>query len=424
MKKRFVIWTLILFSLYGLLLGLYFFQWTGVGVPPAYEGTAADPATFMTERELQLSQEYSRYQNFLSFLGEPLEWIIYLGVMVFGVSLVFKNFGERISRFSFVQIPMFVLLLSTLTSILLFPLDYARRWLSVEYGISTQSFSSWMRDELIGFWVGYVIMALLITVLYFLMRKFQKRWWLFAWVLMIPFLIFMMYLQPVVIDPLYNDFTELQDKQLEEKILTLADEAEIPAERVYEVNMSEKTNSMNAYVNGIGSNLRIVLWDTTLERLQDKEVLFIMAHEIGHYVMNHLYWNLAGVIVATFFGLYFTYHLMKWSVRKWGGKFGFSKISDVASLPLFYLILTILSFASSPVELAISRNAETDADRYAIEMTQDPEAAIGSFQELTVNGLSDVNPPALVKYLRYGHPTMMERIHMLESYQDVEIKKE
>ncbi|WP_226582189.1 M48 family metallopeptidase [Halobacillus litoralis] len=423
MKKRFVTWTLVLYAIYGLLLGLYFFQWTDIGVPPAYEGSAADPATFMTERELQLSQEYSRYQNFLSFLAEPVEWIIYLGVMIFGVSVVFKDFGEKVSRFSIIKIPLFVLLLSTLTTFLLFPFDYARRWLSVEYGISTQSFSSWMKDELISFWVGFIIMALLITVLYFLMKKFEKRWWLIAWFLMIPFLFFMMYLQPVVIDPLYNDFTELQDKQLEEKILTLADEADIPAERVYEVNMSEKTNSMNAYVNGIGSNLRIVLWDTTLNRLQDNEVLFIMAHEIGHYVMNHLYWNLAGVIISTFFGLLFTYYLLRKSVRKWGDKLGFTKVSDIASLPMFYLILTLLSFIANPVELAVSRNAETDADKYAIEMTGDTEAAIGSFQELTVNGLSDVHPPALVKYLRYGHPTMMERIYMLENY-SVDVKEE
>lgn len=423
-KKKFITWTLVLYVIYGLLLGLYFFQWTDVGVPPAYEGTAADPATFMTEKELELSQEYSRYQNFLSFLGEPLEWMIYLGVMIFGATVVFKNFGKQISRFRIIQIPIFVLLLQTLTTILLFPLDYARRWLSVEYGISTQSFSSWMRDELIGFWIGFIIMALLITVLYLLMKKFEKRWWLIAWVLMIPFLFFMMYLQPVVIDPLYNDFTELQDKQLEEKILALADEADVPADRVYEVNMSEKTNSMNAYVNGIGSNLRIVLWDTTLNRLEESEVLFIMAHEIGHYVMNHLYWNLAGVIIATFFGLLFTYHLLRYATRRWGERLGFTKVSDIASLPMFFLILTMLSFLSSPVELAISRNAETDADKYAIEMTRDPGAAIGSFQELTVNGLSDVHPPALVKYLRYGHPTMMERIHMLESYQGIDVKEE
>ncbi|ARI75618.1 M48 family metallopeptidase [Halobacillus mangrovi] len=418
MKKKFVIWTLVLFSLYGLLLGLYLFQWADFGVPDAYKGTAADPTTFMTDRQLELAEDYSRYKDFLSFITEPLEWVIYLGVMVFGISLIFKQFSEQASRFKIIQIPLYVLLLQTVTTIILFPFDYISRRLSISYGISTQSFSSWMRDELIGFWVGFVIMAILITVLYWLMNKFRKRWWLYAWMLLVPFLVFMMFIQPVVIDPLYNDFTELQDKQLEEKILGLASQADIPAERVYEVNMSEKTNSMNAYVNGIGSNLRIVLWDTTLNRLKDNEVLFIMAHEIGHYVMNHLYMNLLGVIASSFVGLFLAYHLMHYTMRKWGEKWKVKDVSDIAALPVFFLLLSLLSFIASPVELAISRNAEKAADEYAIQMTEDPEAAVGSFQELTVNGLSEVNPPALVKYLRYGHPTMMERIHMLEQYQE------
>ncbi|MBA2174793.1 M48 family metallopeptidase [Halobacillus locisalis] len=418
MKKRFIKGTLIIYPLYVLLVWLYLFQWADVGIPAAYEGTAADPATFMTDRELELSQEYSRYRNFLSFATIPLEWIIYIGVLVFGLSHGFKKFGERISRFRIVSIPVYVLLLSALTWFLTFPVDYAYRYLSVHYGISTQSFSSWMRDEMLGFWIGFIIMALLITVLYMLIRRFEKRWWLYAWVGLIPFIVLMMYIQPVIIDPLYNDFYELQNKELEEKILTLAERADVPADRVYEVNMSEETNSMNAYVNGIGSSLRIVLWDTTLNRLQEDEVLFIMAHEIGHYVMNHLYWNLFGLLVGSFIGLYAGYRILRFAFRKWGDAWNVKDMSDIAGLPVLYIVLSLLTFVATPVELAISRNAEADADRYAIEMTEDVDAAIGSFQELTVNGLSDVNPPALVKYMRYGHPTMMERIHMLESYND------
>ncbi|WP_254853968.1 M48 family metallopeptidase [Halobacillus salinus] len=411
-------WTLILYPIYLLLVWLYLFQWSDFGVPAAYQGSAADPATFMTDRQLELSQEYSRYRNFLSLATIPLEWIIYLGVFLFGLSHLFKKFGESISRFRIVSIPIYVLLLSGLSWFLTFPFDYAYRFLSVRYGISTDTFSGWMRDEMISFWIGYITMALLITVLYLLMQRFEKRWWLYAWIGLIPFIALMMFIQPVIIDPLYNDFYELQDKQLEEKILALADEAEVPADRVYEVNMSEETNSMNAYVNGIGSSLRIVLWDTTLTRLKDNEVLFIMAHEIGHYVMNHLYWNLVGVLAGSFVGLYLTYRILTWLFRRYGERMNIKGAADIAGLPVLFIVLSILSFVAQPIEMTFSRGAEADADRYAIEMTGDVDAAIGSFQELTVNGLSDVNPPAVIKYLYYGHPTMMERIHMLEEYQE------
>ncbi|MFQ3546511.1 M48 family metallopeptidase [Halobacillus rhizosphaerae] len=414
MKKRFVKWTLILFPIYALIAGLYLFNWADYGVPAAYQGTAADPSTFMTAKQLALSEQFSRDKDFLFFISVPLQWIIYIGVLVFGLSRLFKEAGEQVSRFTAVKIPIYVLLLSCFTWIINLPIDYISRRLSLKYGISTQPFADWMKDQLISFWLDVGITAVLITVLYLLICKFQKRWWLYAWFLLIPFIVFMMYLQPVVIDPLYNDFTELKDPQLEQKILTLADQADIPADRVYQVDMSKKTNTMNAYVNGIGSNLRIVLWDTTLSKLSDKEVLFIMAHEMGHYVMHHLYLNLALSIVGAFIGLYLAYRLLHIFIRKWGSGWGVKGVGDITSLPALMLIFSLLSFAASPIELTISRSAEKAADEYAIHLQDDTDAAIGSFQELTVNSLSEVNPPWLVKYLRYGHPTMMERIHMLE----------
>ncbi|MDQ0484608.1 M48 family metallopeptidase [Guptibacillus hwajinpoensis] len=415
MKKR-ITWIILGFSIYALFMGLYLFSWADFGVPEAYKGTAADPATFMTERELQLSEEYSRYRNFLSFIAIPFEWIIYLGVLGFGLSKVFKQFSEGISKKKIVVVPLYILLLTAFTWVLTFPLQYWARSLSVKYGINTQSFSGWMKDEMVSFWINVGLTSLVIGVLYALIKRFKKKWWLAAWGLMIPYLAFMMYIQPVVIDPLYNDFTSLSDKELEEQILDMAETADIPANRVFEVNMSEKTNAMNAYVSGIGSNLRIVLWDTTMNKLDDDEVLFIMAHEMGHYVMNHLYGNLIGALGTSLIGLYLAYRLLGGMIRKWGKSWGISSEADLASLPALFLLFSVMSFVASPVELAISRHAEVQADEYAIEMTEDVDAAVGSFQTLTVNSLNEVNPPFLVKYLKYGHPTMMERLIMLNDY--------
>lgn len=230
-------------------------------------------------------------------------------------------------------------------------------------------------------------------------------------------MVFLMFIKPVVIDPLYNDFYSLKDKELEEQILNLAAEADIPAERVYEVNMSEKTNALNAYVTGIGSNLRIVLWDTTLNELEDRETLFVMAHEMGHYVKNHLYFNVLASIALTFFGLYFGAKLFRFVMNRYGTGFSFKSEDDLATLPILLLIFSFLSFAISPVENAVSRHHEKDADLYAIELMEDKQAAIQAFQKLTATGLSEVNPPLLVKWLRYGHPTMLERLIFLETYE-------
>lgn len=252
--------------------------------------------------------------------------------------------------------------------------------------------------------------------MYWLIKKYEKKWWVYAWLLSVPFTLFLYFIQPVVIDPLYNKFYPLQDEALKEKILNIADKADIPAENVYEVNMSEKTNALNAYVNGIGSNLRIVLWDTTLNKLSDNQVLFVMAHEMGHYVMNHLYWNLISSIVLSFLGLWIGSVIYRKWVEKYGKSWGVKGIGDLAALPVLLLIFSLLSFAISPVENAVSRKAERDADLYAIEMTKNPEAAVGAFQQLATVSLSEVNPPKIVKWFLYGHPTMLERIHFLDSY--------
>nr|WP_253805430.1 M48 family metallopeptidase [Fictibacillus arsenicus] len=414
MKKS--MWFMLGFGIYGALMWYYLFHGADSALPVDLKGSAADPAMFMTDRELELSTDFSRIKDFLYFISVPLEWMIYLFVLGFGLSKWFRKASSGLTRFSIVHTAVYVLLLSFASWVLTFPLRYYSFTVSKSYNISVQSFHSWMRDGLVDFWISWALTTLMVGVMYWLIKKYEKRWWLFAWLLSIPFTVFLYFIQPVVIDPLYNKFYPLQDEALKEKILNIAEKAEIPAENVYEVNMSEKTNALNAYVNGIGSNLRIVLWDTTLNKLSDNQVLFVMAHEIGHYVMNHLYWNLISSIVLSFLGLWLGNIIYRKWIVKYGKTWGIKGVGDLAALPALLLIFSLLSFVVSPVENAVSRKAERDADQYAIQMTKNPEAAVGAFQQLATVSLSEVNPPKIVKWFLYGHPTMLERIHFLDSY--------
>ena len=408
--KKSGIVALVLFALYVLCMYLYIFHSGSGTIPLALKGTAADPAIFMSERELNLSGEYSKIRNFLFFVVTPLEWLVYFYILLMGLSRWFENVSISQTKWTLLQNAAYLFLLSLFLFIVLFPIDYYRYALSKSYGISTQDFTSWMRDGVIDFWVNFGMSVILISVLYWLIRKSTKRWWFYAWLLTIPFSIFLMFIQPVVIDPLYNDFYPLKNKDLETKILTLAEKANIPTEHVYEVNMAEKTNALNAYVTGVGSNSRIVLWDTTLNRLTDNEILFIMAHEMGHYVEKHIYFGIAGYLLMTLVGLWLTAKLMTWMIAHYGHVLKIKKINDIRSLPLFFLITSVLLFASSPLSNFISRYQETRADEYAIALMGDQEAAVTAFQKLTKAGLSEVNPPLLVKWFRYSHPTMLERI--------------
>lgn len=409
---------------YGLVMAYYLFIGSNESLPLEMQGTSADPHLFMTAEEQMRSLEFSRIHNLLYFLAIPLDWIIYLFVLIFGISLYFQRISEQVSRFFFVQTSLYVILFSLISAIISFPLSWLSRQVSLQYGISTQSFASWMRDYTIEFWIGTLLMTVMVWVLYTFIRRSEKRWWLHVWLISIPFTILLMFVKPVLIDPLYNDFYSLQDEVLEEKILQLATEANIPADRVYEVNMSEKTNALNAYVTGIGSNLRIVLWDTTLKKLEHEETLFIMAHEIGHYVMNHLYLNVIGSIMLTFFGLYFGKHLFHWILTRYSRQLHVLYKESLASLPVLLLIFSLLSFIISPAMNAISRHHERAADLFAVEMTEDPDAAIRAFHKLAVMSLSDVNPPLIVKWFRYGHPTMVERLHYLNEHKTHSLKED
>ncbi len=408
--------SIILYFAYGLAVYWYLFIFSGSGVPAPYEGTSADPSTFMSGRELLLSQEYSTIRNFLYFVTIPFEWFLLFVFMITGFSRKMQDWSNATSKIFSLQSASYFFWLSFFISIISFPVDWIGYKLSKTYHITTQSFPTWMKDQLIDFWVNYLMMTVIIIVLYWLITRYEKRWWLYAWLLSIPFSLLVMFIQPVVIDPLYNDFYPLQNKELEEKILAIADEADIPAEHVYEVNMSEKTNALNAYVTGIGSNSRIVLWDTTLNRLSEDEILFIMAHEMGHYVMKHIYVGIAGYLLLSLVGLYLIHLLMKHFIQRNGGLLKIQSMKELAAFPLFLLLLSILTFISSPLSNAVARYQEKSADMYAIEMTNNHQAAVSSFQELSRAGLSQVNPPALVKIFRYTHPTMLERIIYLEEH--------
>ncbi|PKG25465.1 M48 family metallopeptidase [Niallia nealsonii] len=414
MARKIGFYTVLFYVAYGLFFYWYLFYHAETALPFEYQGSQADPATFLNSRELALSEEYSKVRNFLFFLSTPFEWVLYLFILLFGLSKAYQKWGEKSAKYKLLQQGIYLFWLSLTAYIATFPLSYISYTLSKTYHISTQSFAAWMKDELIDFWVNFGFLYLFVVVIYWLINKSQKRWWLYAWFLSVPFTLFITFIQPVVIDPLYNDFTPLKNKELETKILDLAKKSNIPAEHVFEVNMSDKTNALNAYVTGIGSNSRIVLWDTTLNKLKDKEILFVMAHEMAHYVEKHIYIGIGISLFLSFIGLYIIYRLMHIIIAKWGDVFKIVDIKDIRSLPLMLALISLLFFVSSPLTNTISRYEENRADKYAVAMTEDPDSGIATFQKLAKSGLSEVNPPLIVKIFRYNHPTMLERIAELE----------
>jgi Zn-dependent protease with chaperone function len=185
---------------------------------------------------------------------------------------------------------------------------------------------------------------------------------------------------------------------------------------VYQVNKSVDTKTLNAYVAGIWGTKRIVLWDTIINRMDERELLFVMGHEMGHYVLGHI-WQLIVVSSALLLlALYGAYLTMGGAVRRWGDRFGFTDLADVASLPLLLLVTNLLSLVITPLDMAFTRHVEHEADRFGLEITQSSHSAGTAFVKLQEDALANPRPGPLFKAWRASHPPLGERIEFSNSY--------
>lgn len=414
--KRGWIW-LVLFIVYCAAVCWYFLQQPVADVPAALRGGPADPSTFMSAEQLQSAHRIATIEYLSYFISTPISWAVLLLIMLLGVSAWFRSRAEAWIRGSFFRLAVYIFLLLLTIEIIELPLHYYLHQLERSYGLTSQSLGSWLLDTAKSFGVNWLVSVPVVWLLYLAMRKSPRRWWLLGWAVSIPLTLFFTFIQPVVMEPIFNDFKPLQNEQLKQQILQLARQADIPTDQVYEVDKSKQTNTLNAYVSGIGSSTRIVLWDTTLQKLKPDEILFIMAHEMGHYVKRHVLWGTLWGIAESFLGFWLTYRLYGWISERWGRGLKVKGMLDIAALPVLLLLVSILSFAASPADNAISRMHEHSADEYAIQLRKDPDAGIRAFQKLAAESLSDVNPPGLVQFFLGTHPTLAARIDYFEHYQ-------
>ena len=392
------------YFIYAIFMGLYLFVVAPSGISPEFSGSAADPETFMAPGQLAASWIFSRSRHLLFFLSPPFEWLAIYFFMLKSARI--KARVQARVPWKRIQVPAYYLMFASFIFLCLLPFRLFNFGLARYFGTSVMTLPHWLLNRGIDFVVDFILILFIIQALLFLMGKFKDRWWVAAGLAFIPFAFFFMLVQPVLIDPLYSDFYPLQDAGLEERIVGMAQDAGISAERVFKVRMSDRTNLINGYVTGVGPTARIVIWDTALEQLSEDEVLFLMAHEIAHYVYRDVYRGIGVAIVFVFGGL-FILHLV---FKRWDA-------DRFKQIPLGMLTASMLMFAASPMTNAISRRMEIRADQFAMDATQDPQAGIGLFQKLNTASLNEVHPPGLVRFFRSTHPTIFERLTTLLDFE-------
>ncbi|HUF35455.1 MAG TPA: M48 family metallopeptidase [Gemmatimonadales bacterium] len=278
------------------------------------------------------------------------------------------------------------------------------------YDLSNQTAGQWFADWSKGVLVVSVVAALVLWIPYSLLRKSPRRWWLLCGLAALPFGATALLVAPVWIAPLFDEFGPMRDGALEARILALAQRAGIEESRVFEVNKSEDTRLVNAYVAGIGRTKRIVLWDTLLRQLEPEEVLFVTGHEIGHYILHHVLAVILGSALLVTLSLYAVHRLSGRLIARYRHRFGFDRLSDVASLPLLVLVGSAAAFVVTPPALAFSRWQEREADRVGLELTRDRRAAAMAFVRLQQENLVVPRPGLVYTLWRGSHPSLASRI--------------
>jgi len=338
-------------------------------------------------------------------------------ILFSGTSAKLRNLARRIGRNWFFTTIVYVTLFTILTFVVMLPLAYYEEFVRQHaYGLSNQTPRKWVTDSLISLAVTCIAAGLFVWIPYLLLRKSPRRWWLYTAAAAIPFIVVANLIAPVWIAPLFNRFGPMRDKALETRILALADRAGIENSRVFEVNKSVDTKTLNAYVAGLWQTKRIVLWDTTIARLDDRELLFVMGHEMGHYVLGHIWQLVALNSLMILLFLYAAYKTTGAIVARWAHRLGFSDMADVASLPLLLLVVGVLSQMIAPVPLAFARHIEHEADRFGLEITQTNHSAGTAFVKLQQEALGNPWPGPLFKLWRADHPPLGERIEFSNAY--------
>lgn len=368
---------------------------------------------------------YAHAKNWLHFIGFACGVAVLAGVLAWKLAPRFRDWAQAASRRRIVQAYIFVPLLFLTVDVLNLPVSLYDQRLSLQYGQSIQSWGSWFWDWTKGELIEFVIAGVLVWIFYGVIRRSARRWWFYFWLASIPIVVFLQFLAPVVITPLFYKFEALAAKQPalvgEIEKVTARGGLAIPRDRMFEMKASEKMNSVSAYVAGVGASKRVVVWDTTLQKMTTPQILFVFGHEMGHYVLGHVFLLIVELCLLLLIFLYVGFLAMERTILRVGKRWNIPSVDDWASLPLLLLVVTVVSFLMEPALNSFSRVLEHNADVYGLEVIHGivpdgPQAAAQAFQILGEVSLSDPDPSGFIKFWLYDHPALPERVRFAAEY--------
>lgn len=387
-------------------------------VPPGAEASADFDVEAATRAYLAMVPAEDRVRTDAYFEGGYwlLLWnflvaaAIYVLLLEGGWSARMRDTAERITRRRAAHDMIYWSELAIAAAVLSLPLTvYQGFFREHRYGLATQTFGAWMGDQLKGLVLTVIFGGLFVAVLYAVLRRAPRTWWIWGSGVTLAFLMLGALIAPVYIAPLFNTYTTLDDAAVAEPILSLARANGIPASEVYVMDASRQTTRVSANVSGFLGTERITLNDNLLERASLPEIEAVMGHEMGHYVLHHVYKMLLffGVLVVVAFAL--LYRISRWALARRGARWGVRGVDDVAALPLLALIVLVVFFVLTPVTNGFIRVQEVESDVFGLNAARQPDGM--ALVSLKLGEYRKLEPGALEEILFFDHPSGRSRIH-------------
>jgi STE24 endopeptidase len=362
--------------------------------------------------------DYNRSVMLISIAERFISWAAMLAI----VALFWKNAHANMRIAIYWAILIFIAFNIILYMVML-PLQYWRGFvLGHRFGLSNQGLAAWFIDVLKDRAISLVINSGIMTLLYVLIIKIPKNWWIAAAAVLILFFILASFVYPIVIDPLFYKFTPLKDEVLQKEINAMTDKAGIKIDKILVADASRKTNTVNAYFTGIGSTKRIVIYDNLLNNHTRGEVLSVIAHEMGHWRYRHILYNTI-IGCAEIILLVFILKIVQSGIGAsaviapsqtgsgFPAVFGQPINFGVKLVALLFILYSFLSYLSMPLDNLISRQFEKQADKASASLTGDAATQIKIFENLAVTNLSNVKPGKVLEYIIFSHPPIIDRIN-------------
>jgi len=374
----------------------------GATVPPEFEG-------HIDEELLRKTRDYTVENSKFSLVESVFDSIVLLVFLFGGLLNVYNSWIMSMGWHFIILGLVFFLLLIYAENVISIPFSlYNAFKIENKYGFNTLTPKLWVADFFKSILISTILMGILISVGLWLVSASPDYWWLWVWGFFLVFSIFVMYISPYVIEPLFNKFTPIDDKALEDKIKNLAQKVGIKVSRIFKMDASKRSKHTNAYFTGIGRVKRIILYDTLLEKMNNDEIIAVLAHEMGHWKKKHVLKLIVFSEVLALAALYISFKILQTDFLL--EVFSIESDSFFAQVVILAFIGSIVAFPLGPLFSYVSRRYEREADGFACELTGNPESLASSLIKLSKDNLSNLHPHPLYAAIYYSHPPVVQRI--------------